>query len=74
VSTTRQHLKRMEVDVVRNLAVNSRAVREPLAAELARPGRDFANDAWTLPDLFQYRPERLGPADVADLIDAFLGG
>ena len=74
VSTTRQHLERMEVDVVGNLPVKARVVREAFAAELARPGREFANDAWTLPDLFQYRPDRLAPADVADPISAFLSG
>jgi hypothetical protein len=42
-------------------SVDARAVHEAFAPELARPGRDFANDAWTLPDLFQYRSERLGP-------------
>jgi len=72
VSTTRTHLKRMGVEVVGNLAVKERKVDREFARELTRAGREFANDAWTLPDMHAYRPERLAPADVRDPIAAFL--
>jgi len=72
VSTTRVHLKRIGVTVVGNLQVNRKLVESTFAKELARSGRDFANDAWTLPDMYSYRPERLAPADVEDPLATFL--
>lgn len=72
VSTTRSHLKRMGVSVVGNLPVDSRHVELTFARELKRGGREFANDAWTLPDTYRYDPARLAPADVADPVAAFL--
>jgi hypothetical protein len=72
VSTTREHLKRMGVAVVGNLQVNRTLVESTFAKELARSGREFANDAWTLPDMYSYRPERLAPADVEDPLATFL--
>lgn len=72
VSTTRVHLKRMGVTVVGNLPVNTRLVEKEFARELGCGGRDFANDAWTLPDMYGYNPERLSPADVRDPIATFL--
>ena len=47
VGTTRVHLKRMGVAVVGNLPVNRGLVESTFARELARSGREFANDAWT---------------------------
>jgi len=72
VSTTRTHLKRMRVEVVGNLPVNSSRVRAKFDRELTRAGREFANDAWTLPDTYRYQPDRLAPADVRDPIATFL--
>ena len=72
VSTTRTHLKRMGISVVGNLPVNRAAVAQEFAGELGRSGREFANDAWTLPDTYRYQPERLAPADVRDPVAAFL--
>ncbi len=72
VSTTRVHLKRMGVSVVGNLPVNTRKVEREFTHELTRDGRDFANDAWTLPDTYRLQPERLAPADCRDPIAAFL--
>jgi hypothetical protein len=72
VSTTRTHLKRMGVTVVGNLPVNARKVEKEFARELRRNGRELANDAWTLPDTYRYKPERLAPADVRDPVAAFL--
>jgi hypothetical protein len=71
-STTRTHMKRMGVSVVANLPVNGRKVEKEFAHELRRPGRELANDAWTLPDTYRYQPDRLSPADVRDPIAAFL--
>ena len=72
VSTTRTHLQRMGVTVAGNLAVRADRVEEHFARELMRAGRELANDAWTLPDMYRYNPERLAPADVLDPIAAFL--
>jgi hypothetical protein len=72
VSTTRTHLKRMGVVVVGRLDVDAGAVRSAFAGELAMSGRELANDAWTLPDMYRHGPERLAPADVDDPIAAFL--
>lgn len=72
VSTTRLHLKRMGVAVVGNLPVNTRKVEEEFTRELTRSGRELANDAWTLPDTYRYKPERLAPADVRDPVAKFL--
>ena len=72
VSTTPMHLRRMGVGVVGNLPVEKRKVGKEFGRELARPGREFANDAWTLPDTYRHNPERLGPADVRDPIARFL--
>ena len=72
VGTTRLHLKRMGVAVVGNLPVNRALVESTFARELAHSGREFANDAWTLPAGYRYRREQLGPADVDDPLAAFL--
>ena len=72
VSTTRMHLKRMGVSVVGNLRVNGGRVEQEFAHELTRAGREFANDAWTLPDTYRHQPERLAPADVRDPLAAVL--
>ena len=72
VSTTRMHLKRMGIDVVGNLPVNAHKVAKEFRRELESAGREFANDAWTLPDTYHHQPERLAPADVRDPIAAFL--
>lgn len=72
VSTTRMHLKRMGVSVVGNLPVDDELVEAAFGRELARSGRELANDAWTLPDTYRYNPDRLEPADVRDPIAAFL--
>jgi hypothetical protein len=72
VSTTRPHLERMQVEVVANLPVNADRVTEEFGDELEMPGREFANDAWTLPDLYAHRPEQLSPIDVDDPIRQFL--
>jgi hypothetical protein len=72
VSTKQLHLKRMRVEVIGNLPVAEHRVREAFAKELTTTGREFANDAWTLPDMYEYRPEQLAPADVRDPILAFL--
>ena len=72
VSTTRTHLKRMGVSVVGNLRVNRPKIEQAFARELARAGREFANDAWTLPDTYRHQPERLAPADVRDPVAAYL--
>jgi hypothetical protein len=72
VSTKRLHLQRMRVEVIGTLAVAEDLVREAFAKELATAGREFANDAWTLPDLYMYRSESLAPADAHDPIQAFL--
>jgi hypothetical protein len=56
VSTTRQHLERMRVEVIANLPVNTNRVAEEFEDEPEMPGREFANDAWTLPDLHEHRP------------------
>ena len=72
VSTTRLHLERMRVEVLGNKSVAEQRVLEAFAKELATGGREFANDAWTLPDMYPHRPQLLGPADVRDPIQAFL--
>jgi hypothetical protein len=72
VSTTSLHLKRMRVSIVGNLPVHAAKVEAAFGRELETSGREFANDAWTLPDTYRYRPERLTPADVRDPIAAFL--
>jgi hypothetical protein len=72
VSTTRMHLRRMGVDIVGNLPVSESKVDAAFAEELKRNGRVFANDAWTLPHTYSYKPERLAPADVLDPVAAFL--
>jgi hypothetical protein len=73
VSTSRLHLQRMRVETVGRLAVDDARVEAEFAAELRRRGREFANDAWTLPDLYDHAPERLAPADVEDPVSRFLG-
>jgi hypothetical protein len=72
VSTTPSHLRRMGVSVIGNLPIDGRQVELTFAGELKRSGREFANDAWTLPDTYRYNPERLAPADVVDPVEAFL--
>jgi hypothetical protein len=72
VSTKRLHLERMRVEVLGSQPVADELVRGTFAKELATSGREFANDAWTLPDLYDHRPELLAPADVGDPIRAFL--
>jgi len=72
VTTNRVHLNRMRVSVVGNLTVDDTRVRKTFRHELDRAGRDFANDAWTLPDTYRYQPERLAPVEVRDPIAAFL--
>lgn len=72
VSTKPLHLKRMGVEVIGNLPVAEHRVREAFAQELRTTGREFANDAWTLPDMYEHRPEQLAPAAVRDPILAFL--
>jgi len=72
VSTTRMHLKRMGVVVVGNRRVDDARVADAFPHELTRSGRDFANDAWTLPDTYRHKPDRLAPADVRDPVAAFL--
>jgi hypothetical protein len=72
VSTTRLHLRRMRVEVVGTLDVDVEAVEREFARELRRRGGEFANDAWTLPDTFRHRPDRLAPLDVDDPVAAFL--
>ena len=74
VSTSRQHLQRMRVEVVGRLEVDDARVESEFAGELSRPGREFANDAWTLPDLYDHMPERLAPADIDDPVSRFLAG
>jgi hypothetical protein len=72
VSTRRLHLERMRVEVVGNVSIAEQSVREAFANQLTTSGREFANDAWTLPDMYLHRPELLAPADVRDPIEAFL--
>lgn len=72
VSTTRVHLKRMRVEVVGNVPVDRDAVEQAFRTELGRAGRELANDSWTLPDMYEHRPECLAPADVDDPVAAFL--
>ena len=72
VHTKVLHLRRMRLEVLGNLGVNEPRVRAAFAAELATSGREFANDAWTLPDMYQHRPQLLAPVDVPDPIRAFL--
>jgi hypothetical protein len=62
----------MGVEVVGSLAVHQGRVDQAFAHELTGDGRELANDAWTLPDMYRYRAERLEPADVPDPIAAFL--
>jgi hypothetical protein len=62
----------MGVDIVGNLPVSESKVDAAFAEELKRNGRVFANDAWTLPHTYRYKPERLAPADVLDPVAAFL--
>jgi hypothetical protein len=72
VSTARRHLERMRVEVVGRVEVAGARVAEEFAAELRRSGREFANDAWTLPDMYRHDPARLTPADADDPIARFL--
>jgi hypothetical protein len=71
VSTSKQHLLRMRVEVVGRLDVDEEEVEAEFAPELRRSGRELANDAWTLPDLYDQMPERFAPADVDDPIGRF---
>jgi hypothetical protein len=72
VHTKALHLRRMRVEVLGNLAMNEQRVRTEFAKELATAGRELANDAWTLPDMYEHRPQLLAPANVPDPIRAFL--
>jgi hypothetical protein len=72
VHTKALHLRRMRVEMLGKLAVNEPRVRAAFAGELATAGREFANDAWTLPDMYEHRPQLLAPANVPDPIRAFL--